>query len=74
MTRYGRKNANKGCMRKYLVQEHVPAGETVWNGYMGGKTTCTAPNTPGFYRLYELATDNIHSGWKWEPENGEDEK
>lgn len=63
-------------MRAIKVQEHVPAGETVWNGYTGGKTTCTAPNTPGLlYTLYEVATDsNVHSGWKWEPENGEDEK
>ena len=26
-----------------LVHEEVPAGETVWNGFIGGQTTCTAP-------------------------------
>lgn len=54
-----------------LVQEHVPAGETVWNGYIGGNTTCTAPPLPedGMFSLYEVADENnVHVGWHWKLE------
>ena len=54
-------------MRKIVIAEHVNAGDTVWNGYVGGQTTCTAPDEPGTYTLYELAYDdsNTHAGWEW---------
>lgn len=57
-------------MLEIKIHEHVPAGESVWNGYVGGKTHCTAPNEPGTYTLYELAYEatNTHAGWKWEKE------
>lgn len=56
-------------MKEIMVQAGVKAGETVWNGYAGGETTCTAPVEPGTYTLYELADDhNCHTGWKWEKE------
>lgn len=57
-------------MRKITIDEwkHIPAGETVENGYpVNGY--CTAPAEPGFYTLYELASDeNTHLGWEWEKE------
>ena len=60
--------------RMIAVQEHVPAGETVWNGYVGGETHCTAPDEPGVYTLYELADEyNCHAGWQWVKEE-EDSK
>ena len=56
-------------MRKIMIQENVKAGETVWNGYVGGCTKCTAPAEPGMYTLYELADENnCHVGWVWEKE------
>lgn len=59
-------------MRKIPVQKNVPAGATVWNGYAGGNTTCTAPADPGVYTLYELADENnCHAGWQWEKEGGD---
>ena len=59
-------------MRKIKIHPGVKAGETVWNGFIGGQTTCTAPKEPGTYTLYELADDNnCHAGWIWEKEGGE---
>lgn len=60
-------------MRKIAVQTGVAAGATVWNGYVGGQTTCTAPYEPGTYTLYELADEhNCHAGWQWEKEGGDE--
>lgn len=62
----------EGC-RMYKVQEHVNAGEKVWNGYSGGEMYCTAPSDPGLYTLYELANDhNVHVCWKWVKEDTND--
>ena len=61
-------------MRRITVDEwkHVPAGESVWNGF-AVNGTCVAPNEPGLYTLYELAgDDNIHLGWEWEKEGDEE--
>lgn len=59
-------------MRKIKVQFGVAAGETIWNGYAGGQTTCTAPVKPGVYTLYELADDNnCHIGWQWKKDGGD---
>lgn len=54
----------------YAIHRHVVAGETVWNGYVGGVTHCTAPADPGFYTLWELTWygSNTHAGWEWEKE------
>lgn len=54
-------------VRMIAVQRNVPAGEKVWNGYVGGQTHLTAPSAPGSYTLYELAssTTNTHVGWRW---------
>ena len=57
-------------MRRITVDEwkHIPAGETVENGF-AVNGLCTAPSEPGFYTLYELASDeNTHLGWEWEKE------
>ena len=49
-----------------LVHEEVPAGETVWNGFIGGQTTCTAPKEEGYYDLYEAVDENNnHIKWVW---------
>lgn len=57
-------------MNRIKVCGNVRAGETVWNGYVGGQTTCTAPEDPGTYTLYELAyDDNTHAGCEWEKED-----
>ena len=57
-------------MRKITIDEwkHIPAGETVENGFpVNG--TCQAPEEPGFYTLYELvSSSNTHLGWEWEKE------
>ena len=57
-------------MRRITIDEwkHIPAGKTIENGYpVNGY--CTAPPEPGFYTLYELASDeNTHLGWEWEKE------
>ena len=60
-------------MRRVKIVEHVKSGETVWNGYVGGETTCTAPDEPGLYTLFELAYDstNTHAGWEWVKETEE---
>lgn len=48
--------------------KHIGAGESVWNGF-AVNGTCTAPEEPGLYTLYELVADgNIHAGWEWEKE------
>ena len=54
-------------MREVQTNEHIPAGETVWNG---GDFYATAPKEPGTYSLYELIYDstNAHAGWRWERE------
>lgn len=57
-------------MRKITIEEwqHIPAGETISNGY-AVDGDITAPSEPGFYTLYELATDNnTHISFKWEKE------
>lgn len=42
--------------------KHIGAGESVWNGF-AVNGTCTAPEEPGLYTLYELVADgNIHAG------------
>lgn len=47
--------------------KHIPAGETVWNGYPD--SYMTAPEESGTYTLYQLVDDNnCHAGWKWEKE------
>lgn len=57
-------------MRRITIDEweHIPAGETVENGFpVNG--TCQAPEEPGFYTLYELvSSSNTHLGWEWEKE------
>lgn len=57
-------------MRRITVDawKHIPAGETIWNGY-AVNGTCTAPSEPGLYTLYEIASDtNTHIWWEWEKE------
>lgn len=47
---------------------HINAGETVDNGF-AVNGTCTAPQEPGLYTLYELVSNhNTHLGWEWEKE------
>lgn len=57
-------------MHRITVDEwkHVPAGESVWNGF-AVNGTCVAPSEPGFYTLYELVVGNTHLGWEWEKED-----
>ena len=51
-----------------LLYENIPSGEEVWNGFIGGQTTCTAPTEPkGLWNLYEVVSpENTHAGWHWE--------
>lgn len=55
-------------MREVQTNEHIPAGETVWNG---GDFYATAPKEPGTYSLYELTYESTgaHAGWRWEREH-----
>lgn len=54
--------------------KHIPAGNTVWNGY-AVNSTCTAPKEPGLYTLYEIADENnCHIGWEWEKEEEKEKK
>ena len=55
----------KNKFQAFVIQQHVPAGEEVWNGFIGGKTTCTAPKEPGFYTLIEYAVNNQHVEFDW---------
>lgn len=50
-----------------LLYDHVQSGETVWNGFIGGETTCTAPEYPkGLWSLSEIVSpNNTHIGWEW---------
>lgn len=47
--------------------KNIPAGQEVWNGFVGGNCYCTAPDEPGTYTLYELVHEdtNTHVGWEW---------
>lgn len=52
-----------------LLYDNVKSGETVWNGFMGGETECTAPEKPEneLWSLFEIADENNnHVGWHWE--------
>ena len=56
--------------REILLYENVKSGTTVWNGFIGGDTECTAPEKPEneLWSLFEVVNDNnIHVGWHWEP-------
>ena len=60
------KNTNRN--HSILLYSEVLSGETVWNGFIGGETTCTAPSEPnGLWNLYEIVSENnTHIGWHWE--------